>query len=75
MLLELEKLEPFMIPLEGLLLLFCILNVVPFCFSFNKTGPDSPLIEIITVVPSQASAFRKYVAGTHQRVRCVKKIF
>lgn len=48
--LELEKLDAFMTPLERLLLLllFCILNAVPFCFSFNKTGPDSPLIEIIT---------------------------
>lgn len=36
-----------MLSLEGLLLL-CILNAVPFCFPFNETGPDSPLIEIIT---------------------------
>lgn len=49
MFLDLEKLKPSMIHLRDLLLLlFCILNVVLFCFSFNKTGPDSSLIEIIT---------------------------
>lgn len=45
MLLELEELEPLVIPFEGLL--FCVLNVVPSCFSFNTTGPDSPLTEIM----------------------------
>lgn len=46
---DLEKLKFSVIHLRDLLLLlFCILNVVPFCFSFSQTGPDSSLIEIIT---------------------------
>lgn len=45
---DLEKLKPSMIYLRDLSLLVCILNAVLFCFSFNKTGPDSSLIEIIT---------------------------